>query len=85
MLEKLCHAVGRSFSSSGTLPIPVRFLAREETHVTEPMAPGDDAAEGTPGTGENICPVCNGSGTVDARACSSCDGTGLIVEGIGGG
>ena len=53
--------------------------------MTEPMAPGDDAPEGTAGTGENICPVCNGGGTVDGRACPSCDGTGLIVEGIGGG
>jgi hypothetical protein len=47
--------------------------------------PGDDAAPGTPGTGEDICPVCKGSGKVDGKACSNCGGTGKIVEGIGGG
>ena len=26
-----------------------------------PMAPGDEAAPGTPGTGEDICPECRGS------------------------
>ena len=53
--------------------------------MTDSMAPGDQAPEGTPGTGENICPVCNGAGIVDGRACPSCEGTGTIVEGIGGG
>ncbi len=46
--------------------------------------PGDDAAPGTPGTGENICRVCNGSGRVDAGECKNCGGTGKVVEGIGG-
>ncbi len=48
------------------------------------MAPGDQAPEGTPGTGENICPDCNGSGEVDGRTCPTCEGRGRIVEGIGG-
>ena len=52
--------------------------------MTQPMAPGDQAPEGTPGTGENICPVCGGSGTVDDGPCAHCDGTGTIIEGIGG-
>jgi hypothetical protein len=30
----------------------------------EPTAPGDEAAAGTPGTGENICRHCNGTGKV---------------------
>jgi DnaJ-class molecular chaperone len=48
-------------------------------------APGDDAAPGTPGTGENVCPQCSGSGRVDGNACQTCQGTGKVVEGIGGG
>ena len=48
-------------------------------------APGDEAEPGTPGTGENICRECGGSGQVDGRRCPACEGTGKIVEGIGGG
>ncbi len=47
-------------------------------------AAGDDAAPGTPGTGENLCPECNGSGRLDNRPCPNCDGTGKVIEGIGG-
>ena len=48
------------------------------------MAPGDEAPAGTPGTGEDVCPTCSGDGTVDGSACSTCEGTGKIVTGIGG-
>jgi hypothetical protein len=54
-------------------------MAADET------APGDDAAPGTPGTGEDVCPMCNGSGRVDGRPCDNCDGAGRVTEGIGGG
>jgi DnaJ-class molecular chaperone len=46
--------------------------------------PGDAARPGTPGTGENVCPECKGSGRVGAVACKTCGGTGKIIEGIGG-
>ena len=49
------------------------------------LNPGDEAAPGTPGAGENICPVCAGSGKVDGKDCTECDGTGKVIEGIGGG
>jgi DnaJ-class molecular chaperone len=53
--------------------------------------PDDDPEAGTPGTGEDICPECQGTGKqVDkktgqptAEPCERCDGTGRIVEGIG--
>ncbi|MCQ4277776.1 hypothetical protein NA643_01630 [Pseudomonas stutzeri] len=45
---------------------------------------GDEAPPGTPGTGENICPVCNGSGRTEAGECKNCGGTGKVIEGIGG-
>jgi DnaJ-class molecular chaperone len=51
----------------------------------QPMAPGDQAAPGTPGTGKNVCPRCNGSGTIDGGTCPTCDGSGTVIEGIGGG
>ena len=52
--------------------------------VADEMAPGDEAPPGTPGTGEDVCPACDGSGKVDGEACQNCDGSGRIVSGIGG-
>ena len=49
------------------------------------LNPGAEAAPGTPGTGEDICPECNGTGKVEAAECENCGGTGKIVEAIGGG
>lgn len=46
--------------------------------------PGDQAPEGTPGTGEALCPVCGGTGKTDGRNCENCGGTGKIIEGVGG-
>ncbi|MDQ9170553.1 hypothetical protein Q8A64_09025 [Oxalobacteraceae bacterium R-40] len=48
--------------------------------------PGDDAPPGTPGTGEDICRVCRGTGKLENGSdCPNCGGTGKVVEGIGGG
>lgn len=47
--------------------------------------PGDDAAPGTPGTGENVCPDCKGSGRLNNAPCKTCGGTGKVIEGISGG
>ena len=49
-----------------------------------PTSPGDDASPGTPGTGEDICRVCNGDGKVDGKTCENCGGSGKVVEGVGG-
>jgi DnaJ-class molecular chaperone len=48
------------------------------------MNPGDQAPRDTPGTGENICPECSGTGTRDGKPCSNCGGTGKVIEGVGG-
>jgi DnaJ-class molecular chaperone len=51
--------------------------------------PDDDPEPGTPGTAEDICPECAGTGkqvdkqTGKQSSCERCDGTGLIVQGIG--
>ena len=48
--------------------------------------PGDEAAPGTPGTGEDICDACKGSGKLESgKPCPNCGGTGIVTEGIGGG
>ena len=53
-----------------------------------PMAPranpGDAAPPGTPGTGENVCPDCKGSGRLGNTPCKTCGGTGKVIEGLGG-
>lgn len=50
------------------------------------MSPGDEAMPGTPGTGEDICDMCHGSGkTINNADCPNCGGTGIIIQGIGGG
>ncbi|MDB5869298.1 MAG: hypothetical protein JWP96_1630 [Polaromonas sp.] len=46
--------------------------------------PGDEAPAGTPGTGENICRECGGSGRVDGAPCVSCGGSGKVIVGVGG-
>ena len=50
-----------------------------------PEAPGDEAAPGTPGTGENLCRDCNGKGELDGKPCPTCNGTGKVIEGLAGG
>jgi hypothetical protein len=52
---------------------------------TPPLRPGDEARPGTPGTGEDICPECDGAGkNARGEKCRNCDGTGRIIRGIGG-
>lgn len=51
----------------------------------QPLNPGDEAAPGTPGTGEDVCPSCGGSGERDGDECEDCGGTGKVIRGIGGG
>lgn len=48
------------------------------------LSPGDEAPPGTPGTGENVCRACGGSGQVNGQPCRECEGTGSVVTGIGG-
>jgi DnaJ-class molecular chaperone len=49
-----------------------------------PMAPGDEARPGTPGTGEKVCPDCGGSGQRAGGTCPTCGGTGKVTGAIGG-
>ena len=58
----------------------------DETARMKPTAtnPGDEAPPGTPGTGEDVCPECKGTGKIQSGTCPACGGTGKIVRAIGG-
>lgn len=53
--------------------------------MTAPLNPGDEAEPGTPGTGEDVCPKCGGSGRLENAECETCGGSGKIIRGISGG
>jgi DnaJ-class molecular chaperone len=57
----------------------------DRTKTRAKLNSGDQAKPGTPGTGENTCPDCGGSGRLGAQPCRTCGGTGRIIEGISGG
>ncbi|WP_167350784.1 hypothetical protein [Methylobacterium variabile] len=52
--------------------------------MVEPTKPGDKAEPGTPGTGENLCRRCAGTGRIEGDSCPDCAGTGKVTEPIGG-
>ena len=69
-----------SHASHGGAPSPVRVDSGPG------MSPGDEAAPGTVGSGDDVCPVCSGSGKNASNGdCPNCRGTGIVTEGIGGG
>lgn len=73
----LATAPGRSDQPAGRAP-------GQPSEAQAPMRPGDEAPEGTPGTGENVCPRCGGTGRLGASSCPDCAGTGRVTVGIGG-
>lgn len=58
------------------------MASRDEPDISRP---GDEAPGDEPSSGENICPVCDGTGKTDGERCRNCLGTGRINEAIGGG
>jgi hypothetical protein len=49
------------------------------------LNPGDVAEPGTPGTGEDVCRECHGTGRIaGGQPCPNCGGTGKVIKGIGG-
>lgn len=66
------------------VPEPQRAKATAQPHNAT-ARPGDEAARGTPGTGEDLCPECNGTGRSHGAVCPNCNGSGKITRGIGGG
>ena len=60
-----------------------------KSNPLRPRTPDDDPEPGTPGTAEDLCPECAGTGklvdkvTGKESACERCDGTGIIIQGVG--
>ena len=44
----------------------------------------DEVEPGTPGSGEDTCRTCEGTGKVEGKECSDCGGSGKVTVGIGG-
>jgi hypothetical protein len=61
-------------------------MANERAEKAEPAKPnpGDEALRGTPGTGEDVCPECHGTGRANGQPCRNCGGSGVVVRVIGG-
>lgn len=64
---------------------PKKSTTVQQETETAMMAPGDEAPPGTPGTGEDACPTCRGSGRMDGGDCETCLGRGRIVKAISAG
>ncbi len=44
----------------------------------------DKVPPGTPGSGEDICRACGGTGRLDGEECPECGGTGKVDVPVGG-
>jgi DnaJ-class molecular chaperone len=62
----------------------------QSTNPARQHTPEDDPKQGTAGTGEDVCPKCDGTGKQNnaatgkpTDACERCDGTGKVIQGIG--
>lgn len=79
---------GASIDLAGSLPgrsdQPAGRRGDEPSGGQATMSPGDEAPAGTPGTGEDVCPRCGGSGRLGAGECPECQGSGVVNVGIGG-
>ena len=60
------------------------FSAPHQIESTDHLRPGDEAIAGSPGTAENICRLCGGTGIDQGQACIECEGSGHVTTAIGG-
>ena len=60
-------------------------MAADNKPAGTKLNPGDVAQPGTPGTGEALCPDCQGKGQVGGQPCRTCDGSGIVIQGVAGG
>lgn len=51
--------------------------------AVSPEHAGRSAHQGV--EGQDVCPRCGGSGRVEGGTCDRCNGTGVVVEPVGGG
>jgi len=48
-----------------------------------PRKSGDEVPEGTPGSAENVCSRCGGTGIAGGKRCPDCEGTGTVTTNVG--
>lgn len=60
---------------------------RDDNLTEQPLGEANDLEPGerVPGTGQNVCPTCLGTGQVEGAACLTCVGTGLVADDMGSG
>lgn len=80
----LSESVAGEEDPGASVDLAVRPAAASGAPTPQPMAPGDEAPPGTPGTGEDLCRTCGGSGQLNSGPCPECEGTGRVTRGIGG-
>jgi hypothetical protein len=80
----LSESVAGEEDPGASVDLAVRTPAASGAPTPQPMAPGDQAPPGTPGTGEDLCRTCGGSGRLNGGPCPDCEGTGRVTRGIGG-
>lgn len=80
----LSESVAGEEDPGASVDLAVRTPAASGAPTPQPMAPGDQAPPGTPGTGEDLCRTCGGSGQLNGGPCPECEGTGRVTRGIGG-
>lgn len=80
----LSESVAGEEDPGASVDLAVRPAEASGAPTPRPMAPGDEAPPGTPGTGEDLCRTCGGSGQLNGGPCPECEGTGRVTRGIGG-
>ena len=80
----LSESVAGEEDPGASVDLAVRTPAASGAPTPQPMAPGDEAPPGTPGTGEDLCRTCGGRGRLNGGPCPECEGTGRVTRGIGG-
>ena len=58
-------------------------MSEDKEERGEPMVPGDKAQPGAENAGEDLCPVCGGSGNYKDEECKNCGGSGRVWVPVG--
>ncbi len=59
-------------------------MANSPANPASDARPGDEVPPGTPGSGDDVCQRCGGTGKIDGQKCEECSGTGVVTRAIGG-
>jgi hypothetical protein len=71
-------------SSKTPVDLETSVAGEEDPGASNDIGSAREAPARTPGTGEDVCPDCGGSGQRAGRECATCHGTGKVTVGIGG-